>query len=294
MNKIFYYFNIFIIFCLILFSIINLNLYFNPIDQLSYYLYIIIFIYLITLILSKKFIYIPFLIFLFFLSTFKFYNNNLDEDINYNLNKNILKTVTFNLNLKNNDFDSIYFFNKNLNKDIYCFQEVSNVNYKKIKNKLKQYFYSHKIDEVNKWSSLIFSKYKLFDTKIYNNHTTSLININNFKILIICSHFNIFDSETLNLINSIITKRDPNNILILGDFNSAPYSNHFKKFTNLINLKTYYSPIKPYNTWPSFLPNYLRIQIDNVLFKGNFKITNISIGKNYKSDHLPLYVDLEY
>ncbi len=294
MNKIFHYFNIFIIFCLILFSIINLNLYFNPIDQLSYYLYIIVFIYLITLILSKKFIYIPFFIFLFLLASFKFYNNNSDEDINYNLNKNILKTVTFNLNLNNNNFDSIYFFKKDLYKDIYCFQEVSNVNYKKIKNKLKQYFYSHKIDEVHKWSSLIFSKYKLIDTKIYNNHTSSFIKINNFNILIICSHFNIFHSETFNLINSIIIKKDPKNILILGDFNSAPYSYHFKKFINLIDLKTYYNPLNPYNTWPSFLPNFLRIQIDNVLFKGNFKIMNISIGKNFKSDHLPLYVDLEY
>ena len=246
------------------------------------------------LIVYKKFINITFIVLLFLLASLKFYNNNYDEEIIHNLNKNILKTVTFNLNLNNNNFDSIYFFKKDLYKDIYCFQEVSNVNYKKINHKLKKYFYSHKIDKVNKWSSLIFSKYKLIDTKIYNNHTSSFIEINNFKILIICSHFNIFDSKTLELINSIIIKRDPKNIIILGDFNSAPYSNHFKKFTNLINLKTYYSPLKPYNTWPSFLPNFLRIQIDNVLFKGNFKITNISIGKSFKSDHLPLYVDLEY
>lgn len=242
----------------------------------------------------KKFINIPFIIFLFLLAFFKFFNNSFDEEINYDLNNNILKTVTFNLNLKNNNFDSSYFFKKDLYKDVYCFQEVSNKNFIKIKDKLKKYFYSHKIEEVNKWSSLIFSKFKLFDTKIYNNHTSSFIKINNFKILIICSHFNIFHNETLHLINSIITKSDTKNILILGDFNSAPYSNHFKKFTNLIDFKTYYNPLKPYNTWPSFLPNFLRIQIDNFLFKGNFKITNISVGKNFKSDHLPLYVDLKY
>ena len=84
------------------------------------------------------------------------------------------------------------------------------------------------------------------------------------------------------------------NVLIVGDLNSTPYSFHFKKLLNTLNLNTFYHPFQSFNTWPSFFPNFMRIQIDNILFKGNFKFTNISVGKNYKSDHLPLYVDLEY
>ena len=296
MNKIYRYINIIIFLILFFFVVIDLNLYFNPIDQISYYLFILIFFYLIIILILKKFNYLPFILFLLIFGYLKFfYNLNNLSNVEKIENFKILKIASFNINFYNDDFNSKLFFKdqKNL-KDIYCFQEISNSNYKKITNELSNYYISHKNSELNKWSSLILSKYELIDTKIYNNHTITLININNFSFVIVCSHFNIFEKETLKKLNQILTKMNVENILIVGDLNSTPYSFHFKKFLKTLNLNTFYHPLKSFNTWPSFLPNFLRIQIDNIMFRGNFKFSNISIGKNYKSDHLPLYVDLEY
>ena len=295
MNKFYFYINLFIFLILLFFVIIDLNLYFNPIDQLFYYVFILIFFYLIIILILKKFNYIPFILFLLFFGYFKFFytfNNLSDVKIK---NSNILKIATFNINFYNNSFDSKLFFKNQKNlKDIYCFQEISNTNYKKIISELSDYYISHKNNEINEWSSVIVSKYKIKNTKIYNNHTISYININNFTFVMVCSHFNAFEKETLNKLNQILVKMNSENVLIVGDLNSTPYSFHFKKLIKILNLNTFYYPFQSFNTWPSFFPNFLRIQIDNILFRGNFKFSNISIGKNYKSDHLPLYVDLEY
>ena len=133
MNKFYFYINLFIFLILLFFVIIDLNLYFNPIDQLFYYVFILIFFYLIIILILKKFNYIPFILFLLFFGYFKFFytfNNLSDVKIK---NSNILKIATFNINFYNNSFDSKLFFKNQKNlKDIYCFQEISNTNYKKI------------------------------------------------------------------------------------------------------------------------------------------------------------------
>ena len=295
MNKFFFYINIFFFFLIFFFAIIDLNLYFNPIDQLFYYIFITLIFYLIILFIIRKFIYIPFVIILLFLGYFKtFYNLNksIEEKIRVS---NILKTVTFNLNFYNDRFDSNFFFKDQKDLiDIYCFQEVSKDNYSKITTELSGYYSSHSDEEVNKWSSVIFSKHDLLNIKIYNNHTISHIKINDFNFALVCTHFNIFEENTIDKLNQILDKMKLDNILLLGDLNSTPYSFHFKKLIKLLNLKTFYHPLHNSNTWPSFLPNIMRIQIDNLLFRGNFKFSNIFVGNNHGSDHLPLFVDLEF
>jgi endonuclease/exonuclease/phosphatase (EEP) superfamily protein YafD len=295
-NKIYFYINIFIFSILFFFIVIDLNLYFNPIDQLCYYVFILIPFYLIIVLILKKFNYLPFILFLLYFGYFKFfYNLNNLYDVKKIEDSNILKVASFNVNFYNDNFNSKLFFkNKENLKDIYCFQEISNLNYKKITSELSDYYISHKNSEITEWSSVIASKYNLIDTEIYNNHTITIINVNNFSFAVVCSHFNVFEKDTLKKLNQILTKINLENILVLGDLNSTPYSFHFKKLLKTLNLNTFYHPLKNFNTWPSFLPNFMRIQIDNIMFRGNFKFSNISIGKNYNSDHLPLYVDLEY
>lgn len=294
MNKLCLY-SIVLYFIFFFFAIVDLNLYFNVIDQLFYYIFISLFFYLIILLIIRRFIYIPFVILLLSLGHHKFFYNSNTLIQTKIENPNILKVVTFNLNFYNNHFDSNFFLkNQNYLKDIYCFQEVSKDNYNKIITELSDYYKSHNSKEVNKWSSVIFSKHKLLNTKVHDNHTISYIKIKDFKFVIVCTHFNIFEKNTIDKLNQIFNKVNSENILLLGDLNSAPYSFHFKKLIKLLNLKTFYHPIQSFNTWPSFLPNIMRIQIDNLLFKGNFKFSRILIGKNNGSDHLPLFVDLEY
>ncbi len=74
----------------------------------------------------------------------------------------------------------------------------------------------------------------------------------------------------------------------------VPTSKRFINFLNDTKLFTYTSLKNPIFTWPSFLPKYLGIQIDHVLFSKNFKMINRKTTKSFDSDHRPLIVDLAF
>ena len=63
-------------------------------------------------------------------------------------------------------------------------------------------------------------------------------------------------------------------------------------FLKEANLFTHSSIIKPSFTWPSFLPNFMGIQIDHILFSKNFKIMNIEVLNHFSSDHRALFSTL--
>ena len=77
--------------------------------------------------------------------------------------------------------------------------------------------------------------------------------------------------DQMNFIKLLVKKIDENLILI-GDLNMTPTSRRFNKFLKEANLYTYTSFKNPTSTWPSFLPKFLGIQIDHVLFSKNFKV----------------------
>ena len=66
------------------------------------------------------------------------------------------------------------------------------------------------------------------------------------------------------------------------------------KFLNDANLYTFISYKNFISTWPTFLPKFLGIQIDHVLFSNDFKIIRKKTSNNHISDHRPLIVDLAY
>ncbi len=83
------------------------------------------------------------------------------------------------------------------------------------------------------------------------------------------------------------------NKILIGDFNTTPYSYHFKKLLSKSGLKQP-PPHFRVNTWPSFFPfSMLRIPIDHVLTSQNINITHRQTGPNLNSDHLPVITHLE-
>ena len=60
------------------------------------------------------------------------------------------------------------------------------------------------------------------------------------------------------------------NLIIMGDLNMTTTSKRFTNFLKDTNLYTYASYKHPTSTWPTFLPGFLGIQIDHVLFSKNF------------------------
>ena len=78
----------------------------------------------------------------------------------------------------------------------------------------------------------------------------------------------------------------------MGDLNMTAASKRFTDFLNEINLYTYVS--HNHTTWPTFIPKFLGIQIDHVLFSENFKMIRKKTTNHFGSDHRALIVDLAF
>jgi endonuclease/exonuclease/phosphatase (EEP) superfamily protein YafD len=84
------------------------------------------------------------------------------------------------------------------------------------------------------------------------------------------------------------------NLILMGDLNMTTTSKRFTNFLKDTNLYTYASYKPSTFTWPAFVPGYLGIQIDHVLFSENFKVIRKKTANHFGSDHRPLLVDLAF
>ncbi|MEO3288788.1 endonuclease/exonuclease/phosphatase family protein [Parabacteroides distasonis] len=94
--------------------------------------------------------------------------------------------------------------------------------------------------------------------------------------------------ESIKVINQIATEYDKP-IIITGDFNMTPGSNEFEAMKSKWQLLSDPS-IK---TYPADRP---RLRLDYIYgdMKKNFKVTKDVVVDVMSSDHLPLYIDVEF
>lgn len=95
--------------------------------------------------------------------------------------------------------------------------------------------------------------------------------------------------ETLALITDDINKNKTVPYLIIGDLNMSPESALFQDFYKKIHPPYYTNNILTQGTWPSFMPFFLRLQLDHVLSNKRFKK---EVGVSAGSDHQSLLIKL--
>jgi endonuclease/exonuclease/phosphatase (EEP) superfamily protein YafD len=83
--------------------------------------------------------------------------------------------------------------------------------------------------------------------------------------------------------------RQPQDLIIMGDLNSAPWSRVQRAFRARTGLDNHAGWVA---TWPSFLPWPLRLPIDHVLSRGHLVVTDFAIGPEIDSDHLPVIAEI--
>ena len=219
--------------------------------------------------------------------------------------QNKLRLISFNISYENpvENFKNIREMILSEKPDIVQFQEFSPQMQDKIKTLSSILPYS---TELNKpkgpFDSLILSKYPLTNTKVDNNHAviTNLI-LNETKISIVGIHLltggtkkNFNNSlQQINHLKTIISNTNKN-LILLGDLNMTSTSKRFSKFLKETNLYTYTSYKNITSTWPAFMPNFLGIQIDHILFSNNFKMVDKKTSNGFGSVHRPLIVELSY
>lgn len=79
-------------------------------------------------------------------------------------------------------------------------------------------------------------------------------------------------------------------VVVIGDFNSTPWSGRFRSFLHESDLHNSQRGFGLQPTWPASLPSVLMIAIDHCLHSKSIKIINRATGSNIGSDHLPLLV----
>jgi len=87
-------------------------------------------------------------------------------------------------------------------------------------------------------------------------------------------------------------KENNREVIIIGDFNSTPWSSRFRKFQQDSNLRNSQRGFGLQPTWNTSLPPMLMIAIDHCLHSQSITTINRNIGSNIGSDHLPLVVEL--
>lgn len=81
----------------------------------------------------------------------------------------------------------------------------------------------------------------------------------------------------------------PRDLILMGDFNSAPWSRvqrAFRAATGLDNRSGWAL------TWPTWLPWMLRLPLDHVLARGSLAVTDFAAGAPTDSDHLPVIAEV--
>lgn len=79
----------------------------------------------------------------------------------------------------------------------------------------------------------------------------------------------------------------PGPLLVMGDFNCSPWSEHFKKLVSEGGLTNGQTGLFQLPTWPTLLPN-LGIPIDHALYKGSIQPILLERGPHLGSDHRPI------
>jgi endonuclease/exonuclease/phosphatase (EEP) superfamily protein YafD len=219
--------------------------------------------------------------------------------------QNKLRLISFNISYENpvENFENIRDMILSEKPDIVQLQEFSPQMHDKIKTLRSIFPYSTELNKPKDLlGSLILSKHPLTNTKVDNNHAviTNLI-LNETKISIVGIHLltggtkkNFNNSlQQINHLKTIISNTNKN-LILLGDLNMTSTSKRFSKFLKETNLYTYTSYKNITSTWPAFMPNFLGIQIDHILFSNNFKMVDKKISHSFGSVHRPLIVELSY
>ena len=134
---------------------------------------------------------------------------------------------------------------------------------------------------------VVVANFKMFsqDLRIYGIHTLPPTSKDYLRVR----------NEMLKKINTISSQENFKNLVFAGDFNTTIYSNSYKKYIKSSVLKDCQILAKNINgTWNARYIPIFRISLEHVLISPKILMNSFKIGKNFESDHLPVYVELSF
>ena len=270
------------------------------------FLFLVLFIYLFCL--NKKYIVYCFVCFVFiFLNLFEIFPYiGRYESFNQG---NIVKLALYNVLTSNKNYDGFLVSVAQENPDIIILQETDDIwleHIKDLKNFYPYYIEHSRLDnfgismyskipftntDIELWTDfevpVVVANFKMFsqDLRIYGIHTLPPTSKDYFRVR----------NEMLKKINTISFQENSKNLVFAGDFNTTTYSNSYKKYIKSSVLKDCQILAKNVNgTWNARYIPIFRISLEHVLISPKILMNSFKIGKNFGSDHLPVYVELSF
>lgn len=224
------------------------------------------------------------------------------------LSKNVLRVFSYNMYISNENFDESYSIIKNSNADIVLLLEVNPVFLKKYDHKLLEKFPYKLPKENNVFSSnIIYSRNPILNDNLFKNIPNTNQHVINAEILYESTVVNFIGVHALSpksenrieyrnkyfqlLKTYINTELKEKPIIVAGDMNSAPWRYALKSFileTKLQNTDSLYSLTL---SWPTWLPIFLQVPIDNIFFSEDFCLLSKGRKEVTGSDHYPIFAD---
>ena len=221
---------------------------------------------------------------------------------------NAIKLALFNVLTKNNKYNQLKLMINEQNPDIIILQEVDDVWLENIRELKKDYPYFLEYPRLDNFGIALYSKFPIINSKIetWTDYEVPVItaeiksNGNILKIYGVHTlpptgneYFRV-RNEMLSKINEIFSdSKHP--LIIAGDLNTSVYSISYKKYIKSSNLKDAQILAKTLKgTWNAKHFPFMRISLEHVLVSPEIKVQSFDIGKNFGSDHLPVFVDLSF
>lgn len=226
---------------------------------------------------------------------------------------NTLRLVHVNLDHDNPDTTSAIQYLKSQDADLILLQEVTSKWLSAIKSDLTQYqvVKSLPLENSQGWAMLLPVKtsqpFEIVATQIvklpsYSNRPLLeiIIGWRNREVAILSlsvarpgeSNFQAVEFNAAAEWSIEQQQQNKRDVIIIGDFNSTPWSGRFRKFIHDSNLHNSQRGFGLQPTWKAGLPSVLMVAIDHCLHSQSIKTINRTPGSNIGSDHLPLFVEL--
>ena len=215
-----------------------------------------------------------------------------------------VKILFINLKYNNTSYEKASDYIQKINPDILGFLEFTDEWNNNLQNTLKYFPFQKYQTRSDGFGIGLFSKINITESQLlYFDKKQDLpsilmkINDKNKAASLILTHplpptsqsSSLSRNTHLQNISHYIESLE-DNIIVMGDLNTSPWSHFFKKFLSESQLKDSRKGFGVQPSWPTTIP-LLWIPIDHFLYKGEVDIIKRSTGEYVGSDHFPVYVE---
>lgn len=222
-----------------------------------------------------------------------------------------VRVLTFNINIKNDQWDAISTAIRTVKPDVATIIESSMESKEELSKRLTNFLPF--VYRASGGGLTLFSRYPLFDpeSKTFSNGTVLVtsLQINQKVVRLIAAHPfvplkpNSFKRRNALLaeMTTYLQEQSQKSLIVLGDFNLTPWSSYYSQLvrnTGLHNTRLGFG-VEPswveattYAPYPAWLTALIKIPIDHIFVSQDLKVADCKAIKAANADHRMVWSDL--